>query len=250
MYRSQYFTDCKNNWDSRVWEDLVLEFLSATLTEMDEEKWTMGLGVKLMEQIPLCQSYPEERGMLYKCLAVTVCHTTDEQFINHQLDVMLSSMRHNSASESKVSPPQYDMFVGLPPDVAHKIILAHLIFKSQVMLHIFFSMRETLNNQSTFLLLFLLCYTFQLMDRAIIRQKVMKVELLCKNTLSVAQCLCLCWDWNLHIGENISSSSFFPVIGLVDCYNLLESLWRFLSWPSSFGDVVKLYRKYIMSWNC
>jgi len=192
IYRTQYFTDCKNNWDSKVWEDLIFEFLSATLTEMDEEKWTMGLGVKLMEQIPLCQSYPEERGMLYKCLAVTVCHTTDEQFINHQLDVMLSSMRHNSASESKVSPPQYDMFVGLPPDVAHKIILAHIIFKSQVMLHIFFSMRETLNNQSTFLILFLLCYMFQLVDRAIIRQKVMKVELLCKNTLSVAQCLCLC----------------------------------------------------------
>lgn len=107
MYRSQHFTDCKNNWDTKVWEVLVLEFLSATLTEMDEEKWTMGLGVKLMEQIPLCQSYPEEWGMLYKCLAVTVCHTTDEQFINYQLDVMLSSMRHNSASESKVSSPQY-----------------------------------------------------------------------------------------------------------------------------------------------
>jgi hypothetical protein len=137
IYRSHCFTDCKNNWDPQVWEDLVLEFLSATLTEMDEEKWTMGLGVKLMEQIPLCQSYPEERGMLYKCLAVTVCHTTDEQFINHQLDVMLSSMRHNSASESKVSPPQYDMFVGLPLNVDHKISLVHIIFKSQVMLHIF-----------------------------------------------------------------------------------------------------------------
>lgn len=141
-----------------------------------------------MEQTPLCQSYPEERGMLYKCLAVTVCHTTDEQFISHQLDVMLSSMRHNSASESKVSPPQYDMFLVLP----HKIILVHIIFKSQVMFHIFFSVRKKFNNQSTFLILFILCYMFQLMDRAIIRQKVTKVELLCKNTLSVAQCLCLC----------------------------------------------------------
>jgi len=158
--------------------------------EMDEEKWTMGLGVKLMEQIPLCQSYPEERGMLYKCLAVTVCHTTDEQFISHQLDVMLSSMRHNSASESKVSPPQY-IFVVLPPDMAHKIVLVHVIFKSHVMFHIFFSVRETLNNQSTFLI-FLLCYMFQLIDRGIIRQKVMKVELLYKNTLYVAQCSCLC----------------------------------------------------------
>jgi hypothetical protein len=105
IYRSQCFADCKNSWDTQVWEDLVLEFLSATLTEMDEEKWTMGLGVKLMEQIALYQSYPEERGMLYKCLAVTVCHTTDAQFINHQLDVILSSMRHNSPSESKVSSP-------------------------------------------------------------------------------------------------------------------------------------------------
>jgi hypothetical protein len=56
-----------------------------------------------MEQTPLYQNYPEERGMLYKCLAVTVCHTTDIQFISHQLDAMLSSMRQNSVSESKVS---------------------------------------------------------------------------------------------------------------------------------------------------
>jgi hypothetical protein len=72
---------------------------------MDEEKWTVGLGVKLMEQTPLYQIYPEERGMLYKCLAVTVCHTTDTQFISHQLDAMLSSMRQNSISESKVLHP-------------------------------------------------------------------------------------------------------------------------------------------------
>lgn len=103
IYQLQCFADCKGNWDARVWEDLILEFLSATLTEMDEEKWTVGLGVKLMEQTPLYHSYPEERGMLYKCLAVTVCHTMDTQFINHQLDVMLSSMRQHSASESKVS---------------------------------------------------------------------------------------------------------------------------------------------------
>jgi hypothetical protein len=96
------FTDCKGSWDARVWEDLVLEFLSATLTEIDEEKWTVGLGVRLVEQTPLYQNYPEERGMLYKCLAVTVCHTTDTQFINHQLDAMLSSMRQNSVIESKV----------------------------------------------------------------------------------------------------------------------------------------------------
>ncbi|KAJ4431384.1 hypothetical protein ANN_19981 [Periplaneta americana] len=96
-----HLENCKGNWDVRIWEDLVLEFLSATLTEMDEEKWTVGLGVKLMEQAPLYQNYPEERGMLYKCLAVTVCHTTDAQFINHQLDVMLSSMRQHSTSESK-----------------------------------------------------------------------------------------------------------------------------------------------------
>lgn len=92
---------CKGNWDERIWEDLLLQFLSETLTEVDEEKWSVGLGVKLMEQTSLYQSYPEERGMLFKCLAVTVCHTTDMQFIRHQLDVMLSSMRQNSISESK-----------------------------------------------------------------------------------------------------------------------------------------------------
>jgi hypothetical protein len=103
MYKSQCFTGCKGSWDERVWEDLLLQFLSETLTEVDEEKWTVGLGTKLMEQTSLYQSYPEERGMLFKCLAVTVCHTTDRQFICYQLDIMLSSMRQNSASESKVS---------------------------------------------------------------------------------------------------------------------------------------------------
>lgn len=103
MYKSRCFTGCKGYWDERVWENLLLQFLSETLTEVDEEKWTVGLGVKLMEQTSLYESYPEERGMLFKCLAVTVCHTTDMQFVSNQLDVILSSIRQNSASESKVS---------------------------------------------------------------------------------------------------------------------------------------------------
>jgi hypothetical protein len=96
-------TGCKGYLDERVWENLLLQFLSETLTEVDEEKWTLGLGVKLMEQTSLYEGYPEERAMLFKCLAVTVCHTTDTQFIINQLDVMLSSIRQNSVGESKVS---------------------------------------------------------------------------------------------------------------------------------------------------
>ncbi|PSN35449.1 hypothetical protein C0J52_06619 [Blattella germanica] len=85
----------KDNWSTRLWEDLVLEFLAASLTEMDEQKWTVGLGMKMMEQTPLYQNYPDERGLLYKCLAVIVCHTTDSAFINHQLDAMLSCMKQH-----------------------------------------------------------------------------------------------------------------------------------------------------------
>ncbi|XP_068084667.1 maestro heat-like repeat-containing protein family member 1 [Anabrus simplex] len=91
----------QDDWQDQVWEDLVLEFVSATLSEVDEEKWTLGLGVKLMEQLPLYVAYPLERGMLYKCLAIIVCHTTDKQFVNHQLEAMLSSMRQHSANDSK-----------------------------------------------------------------------------------------------------------------------------------------------------
>ena len=81
----------------------MFEFISATLTEMDTEKWTMDLGVKLMEQTHLYQNSPEERGMLFKCLAVIACHTTDAQFINDQLDVMLNTMSQYSVIEGKVN---------------------------------------------------------------------------------------------------------------------------------------------------
>lgn len=127
-YKSRCFTGCKGNWDERVWEDLLLQFLSETLTEMDEEKWSVALGVKLMEQTSLYQSYPEERSMLFKCLAVTGCHTADMQFINQQLDVMLSSMRQNSTSESKVS--HLDILYYYDRHLFHKLIGMHIMFKS------------------------------------------------------------------------------------------------------------------------
>lgn len=133
MYKPWCFTGCKDNWDERVWEDHLLQFLSETLTEVDEEKWSVGLGVKLMEQSSLYQSYPEERGMLFKCLAVTVCHTTDTQFISQQLDVILSSMRQNSTNESKVS--DLDILYYYDMHLFHKLTGKHVMFKSQIMLY-------------------------------------------------------------------------------------------------------------------
>ncbi|XP_046989834.1 maestro heat-like repeat-containing protein family member 1 isoform X1 [Schistocerca americana] len=85
----------------QVWDELLLEFVSSTLTEVDEEKWTLEMGEQLKEQLTLYTSYPIERGMAFKMLAVTTCHTTDKLYVGRVLDVIFTSLRQYSASDSK-----------------------------------------------------------------------------------------------------------------------------------------------------
>nr|CAD7445664.1 unnamed protein product [Timema bartmani] len=93
--------DTTDSWRDEVWEDLVLEFLSVTLTELADEKWSRQLGDSLTGQIPLYVDHPLEKAMLYKCLAVVIVHSTDKEFVNQQLEVLVGALKQASPQESK-----------------------------------------------------------------------------------------------------------------------------------------------------
>nr|CAD7453186.1 unnamed protein product [Timema tahoe] len=95
--------DTTDSWRDEVWEDLVLEFLSVTLTELADEKWSRQLGDSLTGQIPLYVDHPLEKAMLYKCLAVVIVHSTDKEFVNQQLEVLVGALKQASPQESKHS---------------------------------------------------------------------------------------------------------------------------------------------------
>lgn len=80
------------------------------MVEVDEEKWTITLGRYLVDQLPLYLTYVEERTTLYKCLAIIVSHSSDKNFVNQEMDVMLASMRQHSAQDSKVRYLSYIFF--------------------------------------------------------------------------------------------------------------------------------------------
>nr|CAD7601307.1 unnamed protein product [Timema genevievae] len=93
--------DTTDLWRDEVWEDLVLEFLSVTLTELADEKWSRQVGDSLTGQIPLYVDHPLEKAMLYKCLAVVIVHSTDKEFVNQQLEVLVGALKQASPQESK-----------------------------------------------------------------------------------------------------------------------------------------------------
>nr|CAD7435661.1 unnamed protein product [Timema monikensis] len=92
-----------DSWRGEVWEDLVLEFLSVTLTELADEKWSRQLGDSLTCQVPLYVDHPLEKAMLYKCLSVVIVHSTDKEFVHQQLEVLVGALKQASPQESKVS---------------------------------------------------------------------------------------------------------------------------------------------------
>ncbi|XP_063232625.1 maestro heat-like repeat-containing protein family member 1 isoform X2 [Bacillus rossius redtenbacheri] len=97
----QHIEDYKDKWQESLWDDLVLELLSATLNEVDEEKWTLDLGMQMVDQLRLYTGHLPEKCMLYKCLAVVACHTSDKQYVQKTLEVLLAGARHHCPIEAR-----------------------------------------------------------------------------------------------------------------------------------------------------
>lgn len=96
----KYVEENGDDWLLGPWEERILEFLTATLKEIDNVQWTESLAMKFTEQVPLYAGCSEEKGLLLKCLATVLCHVTDVKFVKDHFDVLLGSARLNSADEA------------------------------------------------------------------------------------------------------------------------------------------------------
>lgn len=85
----RYLEQNSDKWKVQMWEDRVHEFLTYTIKEVDELRWTEALASKFVEQVPLYSENSEEKGFLYKCLATTVCFVQKVNCVKEKIDVIL-----------------------------------------------------------------------------------------------------------------------------------------------------------------
>ncbi|KAK2550462.1 Maestro heat-like repeat-containing protein family member 1 [Acropora cervicornis] len=92
-------SDSKDNWKQKTWEDLVLKFVSKSIDEVDSEIWTCSLGAEMTNQIPLYANLPEEKNFLFKCIGVVLNKVKNKDFVQNQLNIVFSSVKHGSQVE-------------------------------------------------------------------------------------------------------------------------------------------------------
>ncbi|XP_067055526.1 maestro heat-like repeat-containing protein family member 1 [Acropora muricata] len=92
-------SDSKDDWKQKTWEDLVLKFFSKSIDEVDSEIWTCSLGAEMTNQIPLYANLPEEKNFLFKCIGVVLNKVKNKDFVQNQLNIVFSSVKHGSQVE-------------------------------------------------------------------------------------------------------------------------------------------------------
>ncbi|CAH1780505.1 unnamed protein product, partial [Owenia fusiformis] len=89
----------EEKWSQKNWEDLMLKMLSKSVEQVNDEEWLSDFGEALGSQIPLYSTSSEEKNFLYKCLGIVLRKSTKKDFVNKQIDVIFSSVKHTSQTE-------------------------------------------------------------------------------------------------------------------------------------------------------
>ncbi|XP_062573049.1 maestro heat-like repeat-containing protein family member 1, partial [Saccostrea cucullata] len=78
---------------------LYKELLSKSLDVVESEDWIADLGETFGSQLPLYNSYPEEKNFAYKCIGIIMRKSTKKDFVNKHLDLMFSTVKHTDQVE-------------------------------------------------------------------------------------------------------------------------------------------------------
>ena len=89
----------EENFNSDVWEDLVLRLLSETIKIVNDNEWTVGLGRQYVEQISLYSDSHNLKKCILKHLGLVLQRTTHKQFIQESLSVIFSVTDHKNAQQ-------------------------------------------------------------------------------------------------------------------------------------------------------
>ena len=72
---------------------------------MDDEVWLMQVGNAMGDREAIVGRYntfPDEKGFLYKCLGVLMRKSTHKQFVVKHLDSVFATVKHSSQTEREV----------------------------------------------------------------------------------------------------------------------------------------------------
>ncbi|XP_072881908.1 maestro heat-like repeat-containing protein family member 1 [Hemitrygon akajei] len=81
------------------WEQKLLQVLSQTLEEIEDEVWIIQLSEVVTEQIHRCQCSPQQKGFLFKCLGIVLQLTQSHEVVRKKLQVMLQIVEHDKDLE-------------------------------------------------------------------------------------------------------------------------------------------------------
>ncbi|XP_051871929.1 maestro heat-like repeat-containing protein family member 1 isoform X2 [Pristis pectinata] len=85
----------------RQWEDRLLLLLSKSLETVTpgSESWSCQLSEEMTRHLPQYNSFPQEKGFLYKCAGVVLRQIPNADVVRKQLMELLQSVRHSESLE-------------------------------------------------------------------------------------------------------------------------------------------------------
>lgn len=91
----------EEKWNQKSWENLLLKFFSKTLDEVDDEAFSIAVGMELGAQVPLYNNLPNDKNFLYKCLGIVMKVVTKKDFVQSHLSIIFSSTKHADTQEKE-----------------------------------------------------------------------------------------------------------------------------------------------------
>ncbi|XP_055518719.1 maestro heat-like repeat-containing protein family member 1 [Leucoraja erinacea] len=95
-----YLQECpEDHLVQNEWEQKLLQVLSRTLEEIEDEVWIVRLSEEMTKQIQRSHSSSQQKGFLYKCLGITLQLTQSHGVVKRKLQVMLQIVQHDKDLE-------------------------------------------------------------------------------------------------------------------------------------------------------
>ncbi|KAK3746766.1 hypothetical protein QZH41_013595 [Actinostola sp. cb2023] len=92
-------TEDPEKWNQKAWEDLVLKLLSKSLDEVDSEEWVCAVGHEMGSQLALYSNRSNDKNFLYKCFGIVLRKVKQNGFLQTQLGLIFSTIKHSSQEE-------------------------------------------------------------------------------------------------------------------------------------------------------
>ncbi|KAG0431230.1 hypothetical protein HPB47_021968 [Ixodes persulcatus] len=91
--------DDPESLERESWKEQILQLAHKCFQEVDKEDWTISVGGAMQAQLPLYNSYPEDKCTLLQLLGVVMKKVANKQFVNGALDKIFEHVNHTHPEE-------------------------------------------------------------------------------------------------------------------------------------------------------